>query len=436
MSGVCYTCSLLFLLALLGQCLGFLSTQESGKPGDYTHQSITEKGIYEAAAVFIRHYIKKGANGGSDPTRSAFNITEDFFKGDPSSEAAFGNVVETIVMGNLLLESIREQILTLANSPKYEQNEVRRLIGTYLFSMQMFYSNTNWVEMRGNVSSKELGIRGKSLMTVAPPNEATCTNCLVNVTLDDPSSCQDNVLVNDKYLTSGYNGIQGIPKPKTDNSTAVNGKCSHGGKNDPYRSVPATGGINKETSDPLMSPHYFLHQAAGQAAVEATALFLTGEVSGLLDQLGPRKFGEILGLPVDCKDCLQTSLSLAYVIDTSLSMSEDLNQIKTKVRDTILSTMADPKKSPKHFVLTTFSDPLSLNTLMQTNDSREMLTWFQNLTQEGGGDCPEYAFHALLDGNEQKQKKKSAYLIGLFTGVGVSLVFVSLLLRAKQKRRE
>ena len=41
---------------------------------------------------------------------------------------------------------------------------------------------------------------------------------------------------------------------------------------------------------------------------------------------------------------------------------------------------------------------VTLNTLRQTNDSTVMLSWFQNMTQEGGGDCPEYAYHGLLDG--------------------------------------
>ena len=73
--------------------------------------------------------------------------------------------------------------------------------------------------------------------------------------------------------------------------------------------------------------------------------------------MGPRIFGDIIGLPVACKDCLQPSLSLAYVIDTSLSMSEDLEQIKSKVQDTINGGLAVPKNMPTHFVVSTFSDP-------------------------------------------------------------------------------
>lgn len=65
--------------------------------------------------------------------------------------------------------------------------------------------------------------------------------------------------------------------PLTDGFPANAGKCSHGGPSDVYRWFPATGGINKETSDPGLSPHYHLHTEAGRAAVQATADFLVGQ---------------------------------------------------------------------------------------------------------------------------------------------------------------
>lgn len=62
----------------------------------------------------------------------------------------------------------------------------------------------------------------------------------------------------------------------TDSFPVHAGKCSHGGPSDVYRGFPATGGINKETSDPGLSPHHHLHTEAGRAAVQATADFLVG----------------------------------------------------------------------------------------------------------------------------------------------------------------
>jgi hypothetical protein len=61
------------------------------------------------------------------------------------------------------------------------------------------------------------------------------------------------------------------------NDTAGYGKCSHGGKNDAYSAVNAVGGINKETSDSNLSPHFFLHAMAGETAIAATAQFFVGE---------------------------------------------------------------------------------------------------------------------------------------------------------------
>lgn len=54
------------------------------------------------------------------------------------------------------------------------------------------------------------------------------------------------------------------------------GKCSHGGPYDSSKDIPATGGINKETSSPELSPHFDLHQQAGEAAIQATYDFFVG----------------------------------------------------------------------------------------------------------------------------------------------------------------
>lgn len=87
-------------------------------------------------------------------------------------------------------------------------------------------------------------------------------------------------------------------------------------------------------------------------------------VTGLLDQIGPRLFGELIGLPVACKDCLKPGLSLAYVIDTSLSMSTDFQQIQTKVAETIQSALRENQSTPSDFILSTFSDPGKLLTYL------------------------------------------------------------------------
>lgn len=70
---------LLLLLAVsMSSVLGFFPTQESGKIGDYSHQSITERALYESAAVFIRTYINAGNKYAS---RSGVDVTVDFIRG-------------------------------------------------------------------------------------------------------------------------------------------------------------------------------------------------------------------------------------------------------------------------------------------------------------------------------------------------------------------
>ena len=69
---------LLCLALAIRGVFSFFPTQESGKFGDYSHQSITERALYESAAVFIRTYI---ITGNKYASRSPINVTEDFFRG-------------------------------------------------------------------------------------------------------------------------------------------------------------------------------------------------------------------------------------------------------------------------------------------------------------------------------------------------------------------
>jgi len=43
------------------------------------------------------------------------------------------------------------------------------------------------------------------------------------------------------------------------------------------RLIPATGGINKETPNNTLSPHYFLHNESGSVAIAASVDFLIGK---------------------------------------------------------------------------------------------------------------------------------------------------------------
>ncbi|KAJ8306667.1 hypothetical protein KUTeg_015708 [Tegillarca granosa] len=116
------------------------------------------------------------------------------------------------------------------------------------------------------------GLKDVELADIASPSENTCKNSFSGQ--KHLGHCPNNILVFNN-LTSGYKGGQDIEKPiSSDND---HGKCSHGGPRDSTRTTTANCGINKETSDSLLSPHYHLHEHAAAAAIKATEHFIYGD---------------------------------------------------------------------------------------------------------------------------------------------------------------
>lgn len=66
----------------------------------------------------------------------------------------------------------------------------------------------------------------------------------------------------------------------------LSGKCSHGGILDRSRYMGAKGGINKDSTSPLFSPHHYLHMEASKLAMEATVSVLRD----ISDTVGPKTF--------------------------------------------------------------------------------------------------------------------------------------------------
>lgn len=76
-----------------------------------------------------------------------------------------------------------------------------------------------------------------------------------------------------------------FPKTKKDAFYFL-GKCSHGGFLDSSRYMGAKGGINKDSTSPLFSPHHYLHAEAATLATKATISVLTD----LRDTVGHKIF--------------------------------------------------------------------------------------------------------------------------------------------------
>jgi hypothetical protein len=120
---------------------------------------------------------------------------------------------------------------------------------------QKFYSHTSWIES-GKTAIADL-------LNPGIPVAANTTNTCDNTCVDD---CTNNIITNE--LTSGY-----FPFHNPEDN-----KCFHGGSNDDVYS-----GINKDTTSACYSPHYTLHKAAADMAIEVSGLPFTSTLIPKLD---------------------------------------------------------------------------------------------------------------------------------------------------------
>ncbi|XP_046563428.1 von Willebrand factor A domain-containing protein 7-like isoform X2 [Haliotis rubra] len=283
------------------------------------------------------------------------------------------------------MTNLREQAIFVLSQNNTNFDLARILIGQFLHIMQMFYSNTNWVEFKGAVPYYSLGIRDKPLLGQAPLAMDTCLSCGEELDI----KCEDNMIVDGFILTSGYRSGQDVTKPYKDPSVYRTGKCSHGGPRDESSSsVAALGGINKDSTLVSLSPHSHLHQVAAQAAIEHTSYFFDDEEYGIRGIIGTDKFNNLLQL--------KSGASLAFIIDYSGSMSNDIAGVKSVSRG-IISSKVGTLEEPANFIFSLFNDPLSLNMIYTTSDGDDALRYLDEIRVSGGGDCPEYAMTGLVN---------------------------------------
>ena len=154
---------------------------------------------------------------------------------------------EQFLQGSQRLIRLRQELITsLLQGDKFQH--ARDLAGNALHTLQSFYSRSNWIELGNTSPLNALAQPGSDIWQeniIAGATEATCENCLLNGVSDN--TCANNLITG--KLTSGYRSGQDIKKP------VDIGKCSHGGQTDDSRLTPATGGINKDSSSKLESPH-------------------------------------------------------------------------------------------------------------------------------------------------------------------------------------
>ncbi|XP_046365968.2 von Willebrand factor A domain-containing protein 7-like isoform X2 [Haliotis rufescens] len=388
-----------------------LSSLDLGKE-TFTHQDITEVGILRAVAAYFEENPRPESPVGKGELTGLAHITArklfDRYYGEDASEKRFKEAIDTITSANNLVDEnylniakwhcqgetiraaneqmiqLREQIIQLFEEDNPNLDYAMELCGQFLHIMQMFYSNSNWVELSGAVPYYSLGLRGRPLYGQAPPPMDTCRSCGQY----GDGDCKDNLIIKGSLLTSGYRSGQDVQKPFKDPKLSQIGKCSHGGSFDDSASTSAAiGGINKDATSPSLSPHYHLHRAAVATAINHTAFFFEDKEYGLRHVLGNSNYEQLLQL--------KSGKSIALVLDYSGSMSDEIEAVKTKIGE-IINTVSGTINEPSNYIISLFNDPLSLNKVVQFASGNETLTYLQTVAVNGGDDCPEYAMDGLL----------------------------------------
>ena len=365
-----------------------------------THLDITTEAILRVTADFLRDNPNSNPNVDSTARINALaelttvNLIDAFYgRSSREQRSQYEDAIEEINEANEATDTGREQTLAAAHfdSEQLEDGQIRLIslreltttlilfgeyeaarmfAGSMLHTLQDFYSHTNWIEMGQEVPNPVLGERGAGLVlpNIASQSMPTCADCIRNGSVGGTVSlfthlsigqvsdfyyrCGDNILPNvnaNGFLTSGYytgqttTGGVAIDKP--------DGKCSHGGFGDPSSDLPSTGGINKDSISFDWSPHANLHDIAASVAVQASVDILQAIRTAVDDDT---KFAAFLNLD-------QVDASIAYVIDVTGSMGEELPEIQAtipSIRAFLENYVEDLGGNARvRFILVPFNDP-------------------------------------------------------------------------------
>ncbi|KAM9358829.1 von Willebrand factor A domain-containing protein 7 [Symphorus nematophorus] len=373
----------LFVLAL--PCMGFLPNFWSRvltlSWDSHTHQYITEKAILNITLETLRGTKKHQGNDADEQTRLGrgfwravgevvkSNAAMDFLS-STRSDPVYHFDSEQVDSAMVMLRQFWTQTLLSVRAKEYQS--ARHSLGQLFHSLQDFYSHSNWVEMGQRFIYLHLLQPEEPAIPVAKDDDPTCMECF-SVT------CRDNLLPrlmstrqNSQLLTTGYFSTS-PPKPK--------GKCSHGGILDSSRYMEAKGGINKDSTSPLFSPHHYLHVEAATLATEATLSVL----SDLRDTVGQKTFLRLFSV-------MQVP-ALVFVMDTTGSMFEEITAARLRAHS-IIQSRANSPGQPGTFLLVPFHDP-GVGPVYETDDPNQFMQHMENLYALGGGDEPEMCLSAI-----------------------------------------
>ncbi|XP_051561363.1 von Willebrand factor A domain-containing protein 7-like isoform X2 [Myxocyprinus asiaticus] len=298
-----------------------------------------------------------------------------------------------------------------ASMKQENYNSARVRLGALFHTLQDFYSHSNWVELGFTTPLRNMTRSDLPLNNIAGPKTPTCRSCY-------GENCSGNILpeiLQQKILTSGYFNLFSSSKTAAQCSTSHTSrqpaasvppsppshthplreahvpdsepypgdlekcKCSHGTSADRTSRHEPTGGINKDT---ISSEHGFLHHSAANLAISATMEVL----EEIRLAAGNTAFLRLMGLN-------QTSV-LAFVIDTTESMSDDIEEAK-RVSFSIIDSRKGTSEEPSEYILVPFNDP-DFGPLIRTGNADIFKERISSLLASGGGDTPEMCLSGLL----------------------------------------
>uniref|UniRef100_A0A3P9I7K2 von Willebrand factor A domain containing 7 n=1 Tax=Oryzias latipes TaxID=8090 RepID=A0A3P9I7K2_ORYLA len=320
----------------------------------YTHQYMTEQ------AILGRAFWRAVGEVVSSNADTDFMIST---KSDP----VYHFDSERIKDGILMLRQLWTQTVLSVRAKEYQS--ARSSLGQLFHSLQFqdFYSHSNWVEM-GQKSIYLHLLQPEEPATPVAPDKPTCSDCFT-------ATCINNLLpalTDTQLLTTGY----------PSSSTSKPHKCSHGGILDKNTVLRAKGGINKDSTSPVFSPHHYLHKEAATLATEATQAVLRD----LKDTVGDEALLRLFSV--------KQKPALVFVLDTTGSMFEEITAARLRAHSIIQSRTSSPDQTST-FVLVPFHDP-DVGPVYEEEDPNTFMQHLENLIALGGGDEPEMCFSAIL----------------------------------------
>ncbi|KAG7470601.1 hypothetical protein MATL_G00115630 [Megalops atlanticus] len=376
-------CVLSCLLLAPPGCLAFLPNFWSRvltlSWDSYTHQYMTEQALLNITLDTLRRLPARRHGDAGDEAELGrgfwravrevvqSNAAMDFLS-TTRSDPVYHFDSECIEGAIEMLRESWSQTLLSARAREYQGARVS--LGRLLHSLQDFYSHSNWVEMGQTSVYLHLLHPGEPSLPMASEDMPTCTDC-------DSITCWNNILPEltqkeHPLLTTGYFGTDPAKPP---------GKCSHGGVLDSSRAQRARGGINKDSTSPLFSPHHYLHGDAARLASAATAAVL----QDLRDAVGAAEFLRLFSV--------RQQPALVFVMDTTGSMFEEITAARLRAHS-IIQARADAPKRPGTYLLVPFHDP-DVGPAYETEDPERFIQYLEDLMPLGGGDEPEMCLTAI-----------------------------------------